>query len=109
MRHDTAYLLDILHASKSIMQFTEGLTEEAFYKSGLHQSAVIRQLEIIGEAAKKISEETRTAHSNIPWKKMAGLRDVLIHAYDTVDVRMVWRLLREDLPQLITSLEKIVQ
>ncbi len=64
---------------------------------------------VIGEAAKKISEETRTAHPHIPWKKMAGLRDVLIHAYDTVDVRMVWRLLREDLPQLITSLEKIVQ
>lgn len=108
MRHDGAYVQDILHAAKSASSFTASLTEQEFYASALHQSAVIRQLEIIGEAAKKVSEETRAAHPNIPWKKMAGLRDVLIHAYDTVDEKMVWRLLNEDVPKLITALEAII-
>jgi uncharacterized protein with HEPN domain len=109
MRHDRAYLQDILHASKSALTFVENVTEQEFYESALHQSAVIRQLEIIGEAAKKISEESRSLNKEIPWKKMAGMRDVLIHAYDTVDIRMVWRLLQEDLPKLLEEIEKIVE
>lgn len=108
MRHDSAYLIDILHASKSARTFIENLSEEAFYESELHQSAVVRQLEIIGEAAKKVSQETRAAHPEIPWKKMAGLRDVLIHAYDTVNMKMVWRLLNEDIPPLIAAMEFLI-
>jgi len=109
MRPDRAYLQDILHASKSALAFIEDLSEESFYKSPLHQSAVVRQLEIIGEAAKKVSDETRAGHGDIPWKKMAGLRDVLIHAYDTVDMKMVWRLLKDDLPSLVTGLDKLMR
>lgn len=107
MRHDSAYVLDILHAAKGALSFTEGMTEETFYASELHQSAVVRQLEIIGEAAKKVSQETRAAHPEIPWKDMAGLRDVLIHAYNMVDMPMVWRLLQKDVPELIVALEEI--
>ncbi len=108
MRPDQTYLYDILHASRSALEFVKNLSEEGFRASALHQSAVIRQLEIIGEAAKKVSEKTRAAHTEIAWKKMAGLRDVLIHAYDTVDIKMVWRLLKDDIPQLITELEGIM-
>lgn len=105
MRRDDAYLHDILHAAKNALSFVEDITEQQFYQSELHQSAVIRQFEIIGEAAKKVSSETRAATPGIPWKKMAGLRDVLIHAYDTVDMRMVWRVLIADIPHLIKALE----
>lgn len=108
MRHDEAYLHDILQAAKDALSFSGGLSEKEFYASGLNQSAVIRQLEIIGEAAKKVSQETRAAHGEIPWKKMAGLRDVLIHAYNMVDMPMVWRLLQNDVPELVGALEKII-
>jgi uncharacterized protein with HEPN domain len=108
MRRDAAYLHDTLHASRNALSFTSNLTEQLFLESELHQSAVVRQFEIIGEAAKKVSDDTRSANPHIPWKKMAGLRDVLMHAYDTVDVKMVWRLVKEDLPSLIEALEPLV-
>ena len=71
MRRDAAYVQDILHASKAALSFIADSTESQFFSSELHQSAVIRQFEIIGEAAKKVSEETRAANPEIPWKKMA--------------------------------------
>ena len=108
MRHETAYLYDILIASKSVITFIDGLSEEEFHASGLHQSAVVRQLEIIGEATKKISKVFREAHPEIPWKNMAAMRDILIHAYNTVNIRMVWKVTKEDLPTLIDLVEKLV-
>lgn len=74
----------------------------------MRQSAVARQLEIIGEATKRLSEEFRGAHPEVPWRHMAGMRDVLIHAYDHVDMDEVWVAATESLPKLIAEIAPLV-
>jgi uncharacterized protein with HEPN domain len=97
----------MLHAAQKAMGYAQDLTEQAFMKSSLHQDGVVRQLMILGEACKHLSPEIRQAHPEIPWKKIAGFRDVLIHDYFEVDLKKVWQILKEDLPMLITSLKAI--
>ena len=72
------------------------------------QLSLVRLLEIIGEAAKGLSPEFRSAHATIPWRKMSGMRDRLIHAYFDVNLDVVWETVRCDLPQLVEALEKII-
>ena len=108
MQPDRAYLLDILDAARHALEFVSEMEFDTFYASYLHQSAVIRQLEIIGEATKRISKAFRSAHPGIPWRKMAGMRDIMIHEYESVDAEQVWKVLREDLPPLIARLEAII-
>lgn len=72
------------------------------------QDAVIRNFEIIGEAAKRVPETYRRTHAKIPWRLMAGFRDVLIHAYEGVDLQRVWRIVRHDLPVVKEAIEKIL-
>ena len=108
MQRDDAYLLDILIAAREALTFVQGITWEEFERSSLHQSAVIRPLEIIGEAARQIAQQTRDAHPEIPWEQMTGMRNRLIHEYFRVDVKTVWDTLQNDLPQLITLIEPLV-
>ncbi len=79
MWRDEAYLLDILLAARDAQEFGSGLTKEVFATSKLHQAAIVRALEIVGEAAGKVSKEFREAHPEIPWKRIVGLRNRLIH------------------------------
>ncbi len=72
------------------------------------QSAVIRQLEIIGEATKRLSAELRSTYTDIPWRQMAGMRDVLIHAYDHVDIYEVWNVVQQSLPDVMTKTEALL-
>ncbi|RJR14748.1 MAG: DUF86 domain-containing protein [Nitrospiraceae bacterium] len=108
MQRDIAYVLDILLSAKDARQFTEGMDYEAFLNDRKCQLAVVRCLEVIGEATKRLSETFRENHPLIHWSEMAGMRDVLIHAYDRVDLERVWTTLRDDLPTLIENLEGIV-
>jgi len=108
MRRDDAYLLDILIAARKARSFLEGMTWEQFVGSDLHQSAVMRPLEIIGEAAGRVSQETRAAHPEIPWAKMTGMRNRLIREYFRVDLATVWETVRDDLPPLIDLIEPLV-
>ncbi len=108
MWRDDAWLLDMLQACRKALHHAEGLTEDRFHVSGLHQDAIIRQLTIHGEAAKEISPDFRNAHPEIPWKKIAGLRDVVVHAYFRVDLDQVWRIVRDELPSLTVALERVV-
>ena len=108
MQRDRAYLVDIQLMAKDALQFTEDMDYETFRKDRKSQLAVVRCLEVIGEAAKRLSETFRNNHPLIPWSSMAGMRDVLIHAYDRVDLERVWTTLREDLPPLIKALDSIV-
>jgi len=78
-------------------------------KSTLLQDAVIRNFEIIGEATKNLSLDFRERHPEIPWRKMAGLRDVLIHNYMGVNARMVWNIVKNDLPVLKRDISKVLQ
>lgn len=73
----------------------------------MRQDAVMRQLEILGEATKRLSDSFRAEHEEIPWRGIAGMRDILIHAYDHVDVVEVWRVAVEDIPRLLDSLGEL--
>ena len=101
------FIEDILNSIKNIEEFTKGLNKEKFSKDNLRQSAVIRQLEIIGEAAKNVPLSFREKYSNIPWKDIAGFRDILSHAYFGVNMNRVWNILEKDLPALKKEIEKI--
>jgi uncharacterized protein with HEPN domain len=108
MSRDPAYLLDILQAARRIREGVEGVTKEAFLKEWMRHSAIVRQIEIVGEATKRLSEEFRNSQPEIPWRSMAGMRDVVIHGYDHVDLEEVWKVAETDIPKLIISLEPLV-
>ena len=99
MSRDAAYLRHISDATDKIAAYV-AVGRDRFMTESHWQDAVIRQLEIIGEAAKQLSPELRTRHPVIPWRRIAGLRDVLIHQYMGVDVAAVWQVTQQEVPQL---------
>lgn len=105
---DPALLLDMKLAAEDAVRFIAGLDESAFLASDLHQSAVIRKLEVVGEAAGKVSAAFRADHPDIPWRDITGLRHRLIHGYGDVRLDIVWRVATEMAPQLISTLEALV-
>jgi uncharacterized protein with HEPN domain len=105
---DAALLLDIVLAAEDALSFVAGLDERAFLASGLHQSAVIRKFEVMGEAAGKVSRAFCAAHPEIPWEQMTGLRHRLIHDYGDVRLDIIWRVTKEMLPSLIDMLRPLI-
>ncbi len=108
MSRDSATLLDMLKAARLVVEFREGMDRKAFLDDPKTQSAILLQLLILGEAAKRLSQEFRAQHQKISWKKIAGMRDKLIHEYDNVDLDEVWKTARSDIPRLIKQLEPLV-
>ncbi|MCG2794630.1 MAG: DUF86 domain-containing protein [Actinomycetia bacterium] len=108
MSRDEAYLLDILLAARDVQSYVEGFDFERFKSSELHQDAVVRKLELIGEAAKRISEETKGSSPEIPWRQIAGMRDRLIHEYFRIDLQEVWDTVQNGIPDLIARVEPLV-
>jgi uncharacterized protein with HEPN domain len=106
--NDTSHLLDILDAARLVQTFVSGINREAFERDLMRQSAVIRQIEIIGEATKRLSEDFKAEHSQIPWRSMAGMRDILIHAYNHVDLNEVWNTATVAIPILISNIEPLI-
>ncbi len=109
MQRDREYMLDILEAAKLALEYIGDKTREEFFEDLQCQDAVIRRLEIIGEAARRISEETRAAHPDLPWSDMVSMRNIMIHEYDDIDLAIVWETVNNDLTPLIDALEKILQ
>lgn len=99
---------DILTALSEVEEFTRGMDYETFSEDKKTINAVIRSLEVLGEAAKRIPTSFRQKHPDLPWSKMAGMRDVLIHDYMGVDLKTVWKVAQERLPELKPSLEKLM-
>ncbi len=99
-KDDSVYTEDIIESVEKIFAYTKGKTKEEFFADGELQDAVLRRLEIIGEAAKRISSETRAKYGGIPWKKISGIRDVIIHEYDTVDLEMIWNIIQARISEL---------
>jgi uncharacterized protein with HEPN domain len=108
MWRDAAYLLDILLAAREAREFSTGLSREQFEDSRLHQHAITKTLEIIGEAAGKISEQTRDAHPDVPWQEIIAMRHRLVHEYARIDRDKVWDVVQNDIPQLIRLVEPLV-
>ncbi len=105
---DLASLADILEAARLAVSFVQGVNKDAFDNNLMMQSAVIRQIEIMGEATKRLSEGFRVEHQGIPWKNIAGMRDILIHAYDHVDPDEVWNAVQRAIPDLIRQIEALL-
>jgi uncharacterized protein with HEPN domain len=106
-RDPRIYLAHILECADRIERYL-GQDREAFLRDTMVQDAVIRNFEVIGEAAKRIPEQFRVIHAAIPWRLMAGFRDVLIHDYEGVDLERVWRIAQEDLPAVKTAIAQIL-
>jgi uncharacterized protein with HEPN domain len=105
---DAARLLDMLLAARDALEFADGLTEERFLSSRLHQNAIIRSLEVIGEAAGHVSPDTTAALPTIPWQALTGMRHRLIHGYAVVDLDLVWHVIDADIAPPIETLEPLV-
>lgn len=105
-RDDRVYLEHIRDAIARIESYTVSVDESRFKSDPLIQDGVIRQLEIIGEAAKRLSASYRNSHSGTPWQDIAGMRDKLIHDYFGVDIEKVWLTVRQDIPPLKSVVDK---
>ena len=102
------YLEDMLEAAEKALSFTSTMDRDRFLGDEYAVLVVSRLLEIVGEAAKNVPEEFRVAHPEIPWRPIAGTRDVLIHAYFHVDAGRLWSMVAEDLPPLRDALRRIL-
>jgi uncharacterized protein with HEPN domain len=105
---DAAALLDILLSARLAREYVAGTTWEAFVADRQRQDAVVRRLEVVGEAARRVSAAGRATLPGLPWHPMVGMRNRMIHEYDRVDLAVVWETLQRDLPPLIVALEGIV-
>jgi len=103
------YIADILNAAREVQEFTQGMGFESFSTDKKTANAVIRSLEVMGEAAKRIPDDIRGRYPEIPWKQMAGMRDKLIHEYSGVDLEIVWAVITGELPPLRPHIERMAR
>lgn len=108
MNRDSASLLDMINAAKRVLLFAEGLDKSVLATNEEKQSAILYQVLIIGEATKRLSPEFRSQHPEIPWKDIAGMRDILAHQYDRVNLNTLWDAIQTDIPELLVLLEPLL-
>ena len=99
------YLQDIDDSCKKVLQYTSSLSKEQFIHHDMTYDAVLRNLEIIGEAAKRIPDDMRSKYPAIEWRKIAGIRDVVIHAYHAIDNDIIWDVVQTEIPRLLKNLD----
>jgi uncharacterized protein with HEPN domain len=108
MWRDDAYLLDILIAARKVSRYVENASWDLFRQDDRTQDAVLRNLQVIGEAARRISEEFRQDHEEIPWEEIRGMRNRLVHEYSRINLDKIWETVRDDIPMLIRQIEPLV-
>jgi len=108
MWRDDAFLLDMLLAARRVLKYAQGLDFQRFENDEVLQDAIVRRIQIIGEAARKISQEFKEAHPEIPWFEVIGMRHRLIHEYFRIISEKVWEVIVKDIPSLIALLELLV-
>ena len=108
--HDNSvYLCHMRDACLKIQEYTAGLTWETFAQDGRTQDAVIRQLEVVGEASNRVSENLRNDNPQIPWRDIEAFRNVAAHEYDRVMSDMVWKVAQRDIPELLNQLKSLFE
>ena len=108
MERDPAYLLDIFMSAQLIRSYVEGVGLDDFLTNIQLQDSVIRRIEIIGEAAGRVSPQFRESHPEIPWGEMIGMRNRMIHGYDDIDLDIVWNTTQESIPVLLELIEPLL-
>ena len=109
MPRDLAYLLDIALAIREAIEFVEGITREEFETDRMIQMAVMHELTIIGEAARRTSDAFRSQHEHLPWSDMIGMRNRIVHEYDQIQLDILWDTLHTDLPCLLQQIEPVIE
>ncbi len=107
-RADKEFVLDMFIACNRIIKYTENMSFDEFLKDYKTQDAIIRNIEILGEATKKVSHQLKEKYNNIEWKLIAKTRDKLIHNYFGVDLDVIWDISKQDIPDLIENLKKLI-
>jgi uncharacterized protein with HEPN domain len=104
---DRESLSDMLRAARKILEYTQGATPETLPQTPMRLDAVLYEIVVLGEAARRISAELRASHSDVPWRDIIGMRSVVTHGYDQIDNDELWQVIEHDLPKLIGQLERI--
>jgi len=105
---DMAVLFDLAHAARLALRYVHGMSLAAFRDDERTQDAVVRRLTILGEAAKRASRDLKASHPTLPWKQMAGMRDIMVHDYERVDLTVVWNVLQNELPSIVTYIDGVL-
>lgn len=108
MSRDPSYVLDLVDAFQRATSFLQGMDQESFGQDEKTQSAVLHQILVAGEAVKRLSAKFRAEHTDIPWKKIAGMRDRVIHNYDDVDLDLVWDTVTLEVAALLPKLQALL-
>lgn len=108
MPRDLESIIDIEKAAQRILRFASGIEKTDLIANEEKLSAILYQITIIGEATKRLSMQFREQHPEIPWRSLAGMRDVIVHEYDQVDLDIVWDVIEREIPQLLVQLEPLV-
>ncbi|MFZ5858378.1 MAG: DUF86 domain-containing protein [Chloroflexota bacterium] len=107
-RDESLYLEDIQECCQKVLKFTTGMTFKEFVHDDLHYDAVLRNLEIIGEAVKHISDEHRQKYPQVKWRKIAGFRDIVAHSYFGIDDETVWDIVKNEIPALLDHVREML-
>jgi uncharacterized protein with HEPN domain len=107
-QRDVVSLRHMQQAAKKAVAYTQGRQRSVLDVDDMRALAVVRLIEILGEAARAVSDSTRALHPEIPWRQIIGTRDRLIHGYESVDLDVVWVIVTRDLPALVTDLEQVL-
>ncbi|MFG3817895.1 HepT-like ribonuclease domain-containing protein [Limnothrix redekei] len=109
MKRDKQTLVDIFTATQQALLYAQGIDQDSLKQDDEKQAAILYRLIVIGEATKRLSNEFRSQYPTIPWRQMAGLRDVMIHDYDELDLDILWNVIHINLPDICSKIQAILE